>query len=335
MNHFHYLNKLDLILENTTFTDKKSLKTNENICNFCDEISIIYDYTKSNILCKLCGYVQDGIVEGNAEWRYYKMDYTKDNPSRCGQIIDPLLPKSSLGTKIGGKNCRFNSILRLHQWNQMPADERSLFEVFKQITQITNKFLSKKITEEVKLYYKLLSEKTIYGGNLTRGTTRLSLISACIMVACKNSGNPMRKIEISRMCNINKKDVTKGEKKFAELEKNNNLNLNNFGDNIVEIINRYVNYFNFPKNYIDLTHMLMVRISKINITQNSNNYSICAGLMFFIIKEYNLNIKKNNLINKINISEVTLNKIYKLINNYRSILLIGFEHIEFLKKIKN
>ena len=67
------------------------------------------------------------------------------------------------------------------------------------------------------------------------------------------------------------------------------------------------------------------------VLRNSNNTSICSGLLFFASNIFDLHIKKSDIIKIINISEVTLNKIYKEFLTNKKILLIGFDKIDFIK----
>ena len=59
--------------------------------------------------------------------KYYNSDDSKQSdPSRCGCPTNPYLPKSSLGTMIASKNL---NLTRIHQWNSMPYNERSLLNI--------------------------------------------------------------------------------------------------------------------------------------------------------------------------------------------------------------
>ena len=146
-------------------TDNK-INNNTEICyskncvkcpNCKSKKNIFSDHSNGYKLCTNCGLIISDILQNDAEWRWYGDHDSKGlDPTRCGIPINPLLPKSSMGTYIGGN--RFGSLQRLHSWNAMPSDERSLWHVFEDINIKTqNTDLVAKIKDEAKMYYKMLS----------------------------------------------------------------------------------------------------------------------------------------------------------------------------------
>ena len=220
MDYFAQLDLLDNFLkeENTPQTPEKAPEKFsddiEFVCKYCKAVNqLIYDYTTATQICTGCGIIAADITDTNNETIFYGAGDNKSvDPTRCGKPINPLLPKSSMGTTMSYvNNSKFKALSRLHQWNQMPADERSLYEVFKKIdVLVRDTSINVKIVAETKKYYKILSEKDEkLKGFLTRGTIRKSLIAACLMVSCKNNNKPMRECEIAEICGITVTDVTK------------------------------------------------------------------------------------------------------------------------------
>jgi transcription initiation factor TFIIB len=340
IEYLEQLENLDIFLNE----EKKPQQPKEQskkifYCKYCKTTNnLIYDYNYSNEVCSECGIIYNKIIDENSEVRYYGItDNKNSDPKRDGPPINPLLPKSSLGTYISSyNNSKYKSLNRIHKWNQMPPDERSLYEVFKKIDILTkNTKINKKISTETKLYYKKLGEKDEkIKGFLTRGNIRKALIAACLFIACKNNKKPLREVEIAKICDINQSDVTKGLKKFSELEKSKNIKINNY-NNIHDFINQYSISLNINNNLIKIIHLIYIRAKKINIIKNNNYYSICGGLLYFISTQFELSIKKSNIIDKIKISEVTLNKIYKEFLENKDFLFIGFDKISFLEIKKN
>ena len=96
----------------------------------CDEF-IIED---SMQICSKCSSICSKVIDNTAEWRYYGNDSKNDDPSRCGLPTNSLLPKSSLGSMIGGNkygnNYDIRRIRKFIAWNSMPYNERTLWLVF-------------------------------------------------------------------------------------------------------------------------------------------------------------------------------------------------------------
>lgn len=335
MNNYH--NKFD---ELDSYFSKNFLKNNSgtdlNKCVNCDSInSIIYDYNTYSKICKICGTIEDTIRDESAEWRFYGYSDSKSvDPSRCGGIpINNLLPKSSMGTTIGGGNSKFKSVRRLQKWNQIANDERSDYEVFKKIDIILKKTqINTKIINDAKLYYKMLSEKNNENANifLTRGKNRNALIVACLYISSKNNKKPFKEENILKIFNITKSDLTKGLKKFSLIERTKNISINNNNVVIYDLIKYYGKQFNFEENIIKILHLVYIRALQMNILKNSNPKSICSGLLYFINYIFKLKVNKKNIIAIIQISEVTLNKIFNIFLKYEKILLIGFDTIDFI-----
>ena len=333
-----YLKQLEQLDNFLTIDSNISIKSNISInfiCKYCKASdSLIYDYNYSNEVCSNCGIIFDKIIDNSNDTRYYGASDNKNtDPTRIGNPINPLLPKSSMGTQISCSfNSKYSSLNRLHKWNQMPHDERSLNNVFKNIDLfLRDTTINIKIIDETKLYYKKLSEKNDdLKGYLTRGIIRTSLIGACLFIACKNNNKPMREIEIANIFNITQRDITKGLKKFSELEKNKNITINNNHNNIHDYINKYSCQLNINNDLKKIIHLVYIRSKMINIIKNSNNTSICGGLFYFINMSFNLNLKKSDILNLVKISEVTLNKIYNEYCKNKKILFIGFDKIDFI-----
>jgi len=278
--------------------------------------------------CYNCGYVGDKVIDQGAEWRYYGVNDTRGyNPTRTGNIINPLLPKSSMGTFIGGN--QYRNVKRLQTWSSMPSNERSLWEIYKKIERLLqNSDITKKIIEESKNYYKMITENDDkLKGILTRGSVREGLIAGCIYISCKNNEVPKHPTEIARLCNIDENVVTKGLKKFVEIEKRKKLNINNKQTKPREFINIYCNKLNLSIDVKRLTMILCERAIKLGILKNNTPPSVASGIVYLVIMKLNLNVTKPQLLKIIKISEVTLNKCYKKLNNYNEYVFIGFEKL--------
>ena len=74
-----------------------------------------------------------------------------------------------------------------------------------------------------------------------------------------------------------------------------------------------------------------MKIEKLNFMTENTPHSIAAGIVYFIVNLCNLNITKKDVKNVSEISEVTINKCYKKIENLKNelvplILLNKYSH---------
>ena len=108
------------------------------ICS-CGSTKVVIDDCMQ--LCANCSSIIGKVIDNTAEWRYYGGDNKSDDPSRCGLPTNSLLPKSSLGSMIGGNKFSNNYDIRLirkyQMWNAMPYNERTLWNVFEKLTGIS------------------------------------------------------------------------------------------------------------------------------------------------------------------------------------------------------
>lgn len=295
--------------------DKKSLEE-KDIC--CPESFIIRDNETQEYVCINCGNInkKDAIVSDSEINNYDYLNIGREN-------TNILLPKSSLLTFIRGSNPQFRNLKQIQLYHR-PTEERGLWEVFKKIDTIflKNIKLPKKIKNDVKYYYKLLCEDN-EDGSLTRGEIRNGIIIACIYIALKNNNRPININELSKICNIKKSTITKGMKRVNEIEKKKNIKILNTDDNIHYYIHIFCNKINLGFDDIEIIHLLYERAVRINIIKNNTNKTICVGLIYLYIKYMKLNIDKKVIIKSMDISQVTLIKIYNLYNEYSNILFIG------------
>ena len=149
----------------------------------------------------------------------------------------------------------------------------------------------------------------------------------CVYISCKKNGVPKHSKDIAKLCNIDESLVTKGLKKFVEIEKRKKLNINNKQTRPKEFVNIYCNKLNLSDDVKRLCLILCERTLKLGILKNNTPPSIAGGIVYLLIITLNLNVSKVALINIIKISEVTLNKTFKKLSNYTNILFMGFEKI--------
>ena len=229
------------------------LEFNNDKCINCNSNNL--ENLNNEIICKDCGTINDGIIDFNAEWRYYGSDDSKyTDPTRCGLPTNELLPQSSLGSTISFKNgesYEMKKIRNYHLWNAMPYKERSLYNVFDSIQIIAiNGGIPLCIIEEAKILYSKISETKI-----SRGSNRKGIIASCIYKACMLQGSPRSTHEIAEIFKLNIKHMTKGCKNFdaiMNINNQDNVSINIPGSKSTDFVNRFCSKLNLGKNILDI-----------------------------------------------------------------------------------
>ena len=301
-----YFDSLDEITHKEEITEEKCC---ENMNNYIMHAGIT--------TCKICKNIVSNISD-NAEWRYYGSNDTKSSdPTRCGMPTNILLPESSIGSTVNFKNNSksMNQIRRYQNFHGMPYKERSKYKVFNTIAEKCDKHnINTKIVGEAKSLYNSISEIKI-----SRGSNRDGIIAACVYFACKECNVPRASKEIAEIFDIDITIMTKGCKSFQEI-----MNLNK--KNKKRIVNKSINPKDFIDRFCDKLNINVKKIEEIcdiclkqNIISQNTPQSIAAGCIYFHIKKNSLDISKKSLSDVCKISEVTINKCFKKIDEHKEL----------------
>ena len=311
------INNKDLIVDNSIKKINNSSKKGD-ICFNCEKNTLIFE---ENIVCTSCGMINNDIIDGGAEWRYYGSEDSKCNsdPNRCGMPVNPLLPKSSFSTIINGSGGE--EYRRLHKWNSMTYSERSLIKVFNLIKTKSNAgIIPNCIVDKASLMYKMISTE-----NIKRGIARRSLIAACIWYALKAKKLSRSMQDIADLFEIDVKRLTIGCKDFTErMQKVDKQYLNNTltPTSTIDYIQRYSVKLNYPNKFKDISIKISGIIEKLGIVTKNTPQSIAVSSLYLTSMRYKLGYTKKQLHVECNTSEVTISKAYKELNKYSDFLFL-------------
>ena len=229
-----------------------------------------------------------------------------------------LNSEASISFNSNGKT--MNQIRKYQQYNQMPYKERSLYKVFCDIATICKKSnLPTKIQEEAKSLYKIVSATKI-----SRGSNRQGIIAACVYFACKECNVPRSSKEVSEMFNLSVTVMTKGVKKCQEIifmNKSNKQRLTTKNSiQPIDFIDRFCNKLELTnEEQIDeIKEICNIAIRNNIITENTPP-SIASGSVYFYVKYKGLEINRKNISDVCKISEVTINKCSKKLEDNKEL----------------
>lgn len=306
-------------------TDASKPIENNNIntdivkCNCGCSAIIAIDHLQ---ICSECSAIVGKVIENTAEWRYYGNDDNRDgDPSRCGMPTNNLLPKSSMGSMIGGSyrdNIDIRRIRMFQMWNSMPYDERTLWNVFDKMTSTTiNNGIPQKVIDDAKVLYKNASEKKI-----SRGDNKEGLIASCIYHACLLNKIPKSSKEIAKMFNISHVTLNKGNSRFQTL-----LQINVSSPEPIDFISQYATNLNMTVKDIENCKNLVKFIEKNEIMNDNSPTSSAAGILYYYTMINDLGFSKKKFAKACNVSEVTIIKCYKIITNFHNFIMKNKDEI--------
>jgi len=171
---------------------------------------------EDSVMCTACGNHLGFQIDSSAEYRWFGSEDRNPDPTRVGNPLNPLLPESSLGTRImarGGDNKAMRRIRQYHLWTIMPYRERTLWGVFEMLqVRASGAGISNAIVEETKQLYAQVSPLCI-----CRGAQKDALLAACLYESLKRHDTPRRPQEIATIFQIDVKLITRGVKQFSGL----------------------------------------------------------------------------------------------------------------------
>jgi transcription initiation factor TFIIB len=292
----------------------KNKQDDELVCESCKSKDIIVEDGQN--VCRNCCMIHSRIIDYGAEWRYYGVDDSRgEDPTRCGMPTNSLLPKSSLGSMVGGNRYENKDIRRIRQfqmWNSMPYWERELYRVFEKLSSATsNNGIPEKVLGDSKVLYSRASEMKI-----SRGDNKEGLIASCIFYACAMNGVPRSTKEIAGMFNIEPAVLTKGNARFQSLMK-----LNIQSPNAVDFISRFASQLGMNWNDIQTCQKITNIIEQLEIVSENAPTSVAAGTVYFYCHIKDIDVTKKQVASVCDVSEVTITKCFKNLQKYKEIIL--------------
>lgn len=286
------------------------------MCDMCKGRNIVVEEGQN--VCMDCCTIMGRVIETGAEWRYYGAEDSRDeDPTRCGMPTNNLLPKSSLGSMIGGRRGESKDIrrIRMYQmWNSMPYWERSLYNVFEQLSANTvNHGIPSKVLDDAKVLYKKASEKKI-----SRGENKEGLIASCIYFACLLNKVPRSPKEVSRMFNIDLNVLTKGNARFQSL-----LQINVESSEAEDFIARFGSKLNMDYGDIQKCKDLAKQLEVLEIVSENSPTSVAAGALYYYCVFKDIDYSKKQIADICEVSEVTITKCYKRLSKYKHLLNVA------------
>jgi len=275
----------------------------------CCEIKENYEYTnKGETICKICSNIISNVID-SPEWKNYKDSNT--NTTRCGMPTNVMLPESSMGTTIKNDyNFKMSRVNRYQQWNSMPYKERSLYKVYKDIEdKCIAGDLPLVISETAQSYYLTISETKI-----SRGSNRIGIIAACIYYACKECEVPRSTNELSSLFQIDNKIMTKGCKNFTEImrmSKDRKRIQTHKSVNLHDFIDRFSHKLELSDKIQKHIRILSKLCEELNLVNDNTPPAMAAGCIYLYIRIVKIDIDKKQISEVCKISEVTINKCSK------------------------
>jgi transcription initiation factor TFIIB len=298
----------------------------KDICHCCNTALFITDEGFQACSNKSCGVIYKVIDQG-AEWRFYGGDDNQSSdPTRCGMPINPLLEQSSYGCKIlcpAKSTYEMRKIRRYTEWQSMPYNEKMRYDEGQRISILANQGgIPQMIIDEAMRLHKKISDAKSF-----RGLNRDGIIAATIYVAARINGYPRSAKEIATIFHLDNTSATRGCRNaisiINELENEmENSEKTSLGQTTPSsFIERYCSHLNINAELTKLCKFIAQKIQKNNLIPENTPNSIASGILYFVAQKCNLNVSKRSVHNVSDVSEVTINKCFKKLEELQEQLI--------------
>jgi transcription initiation factor TFIIB len=320
-NDFIDINDIISIVDTEYKNKNKLFNNNELICPNCNSTDYYTNGINCTVECKKCNNIISYMIDYKSHG-IYDFDSNETNNYGCS-FVNIDLPQTSSIISMKGYSID-KKVKLLHSWNIIPQKERNLNNVYSLIQNVCNKYnIVKNIEDSAKIMYKqIYDNKSLTEKNvIIRGTNYKSFIVSCFSRACKLYNENLSKTELANMFGIHSTDVKKGEKIFNNLVKVKKFNIK---DSIIlpeHYIVRFCNKLNLAKCLIDQAYQIVLNIQKLHIINEHKPNSVAVCAIYAMIILNNLNIQKTYISKILIISQATIVKTFKKIEDFKDILL--------------
>jgi transcription initiation factor TFIIB len=268
--------------------------------------------------CIACGLGNSQTIDNTSEWRFYGADDNKSSdPNRCGMLVDPRLPQTSMQTMIGhGKST--DQISKLHRWYcSAPYREKSLRNNFESIKQFCEKLnLNECVQNDANSVYFVYTSRVTTRGRNHRGT-----FGACIFIACRRNEVNINSKDICDVVNITNSTLMEACKKIQIVMNDTPFTENLEPNSAQNYISIFATKIKLSKNVLKVVEQVLDIIESLSIIRQHTAPSIATGTLFFVIELLGLTMTKTELSQQCNISEVTISKTSNKIKLYKHLII--------------
>jgi transcription initiation factor TFIIB len=297
----------------------------KDVCYRCNSFYVFNEDGIPTCSNHNCGVMNCHVLDYSPEWRFFSSDDRHANdPTRCGNPIDPLLEQSSYACKVlcgSVASSEMKNIRKWTKWQSMPANEKALYDEFQIITLMAqNGGIPKVIIEYAKTIYKDFYEQQTFRG-MNRGATR----AGSIWLACWKNGCPRTANEIAEIFKIDKTSASLGCTRAEEMLRSSERNrFENDKSHLciirpIVFIERFCSKLKMSQELTLLALFIAKQVDSQNLIPDNRPQAIAVGIIYFISQLCHLNYTKNYIKHILDdeVSEVTINKCFQKLDKIR------------------
>lgn len=293
--------------------DEPSLRS---VCEMCRTLLITNEDGYLECPNSRCGILYTDVLDHSPEWRFYGADDANGtDPARCGMPIDPLFENSAYGCKMyanSGTSHEMRKVGQFTKWMSMPYRETKLYNDIQHITTYSRlSGISQKIIDDAcAIYIKLFNADQKYRGTNHEGLMASSLYYACIQNQCARTVK-----EVSNVFHIDVSVTTNGCKLAQGILMEWNASVKEEREKVKlthatpeQFVERYCSHLQWDKEKTMLARFIARRVVQLKEMQENKPNAMCAGILYFIAKTFQMETTKHEISQISEMSDVTVSK---------------------------
>ena len=226
----------------------------------------------------------------------------------CGEELSENLSTDKEWRYYGQNDTKYNSDPNRVQMRK--TEEKNIYN------DVENFGFSEILVDEAnKIYSDITKTPNFAKGKILRGNSRKSVILACIFHAYKISNNPQSIDKLIKIFGIERKSALKGLK-FVNLKAPKKYKLRTTYITPMNLIKEIVEKFDGTEDQIKQISEIYEKIKdKSEKLNKSRPQSVASAIVYYWILKNKKNITCKEFAEKVDLSELTINKIIKEIEN--------------------
>ncbi len=289
-------------------------------CPSCGSERILMDYERSSIICGKCGKViTDNVKDIGPEWRAFDQE-EKNDKSRGGPPMNPMLHDMGLSTKIkkgtyDGKGKIMNpdqkrKAHQLRKWQkrsrQTSSKDRSVSFAITEISKICSQLsLPGVIAKNSANLYREASKN-----NLIRGRSREGVAAAVIYASCRLMDVPRTMEEIATTSPVDRKEM---RRTFQTLARGLDLDIPPVDP--VKFVNRFGSILDLDHEVVKRSKEILNKAKEKRLVTGRNPRGVVGACLYLAATENGIDIPQTEIARAVNVTEVTVRNRFREIND--------------------
>ncbi len=294
---------------------KKELK--DEICPATGEHhQPIHNEGRGEIVCGSCGMVlEERSVQTGKGPRAFSQEQ-RNKRKHHGNPITPLLPDLQMATMVRKRKSLTRRLKKALRWDtRYTWRQRNLMQAISEIKRIGTHLNEPKRVEEYasKLYRKA------YRKGLLKGRSIKAMVAACLYYAANKEDVPTALYKIEELSNVDRHDINICYQSIMK-----RLKLKSPVIDPELMISMPVANLDLPHRVEMIAHQILRLYKKRYQTSGKDPKGIVAAAVYFGVQNQDLETTQNQIVEEIGITEVTMRKRYREIQ----------EMVEYIRKKK-